>query len=210
MKIYNKDFSIDLQKCILWQYDKANNLKKLITKKEDWYKLNTTDFINDFYKNIFNIDTANDFGLSVWGKVLNFDRTVVFIGGTTHYLTTEQYRFLLKGQILKFNMKYVSVPEINRYLRVIFNEQNNYRVFVRDNLDMTMTYNITKDMGEIQEEITQLLNSYDFLPRPSGVNINIVVNYNGYFGFEGVGNNRGGFAKDTDTSETINGGIFLN
>ena len=107
-------------------------------------------------------------------------------------------------------MQYVSVPEINKYLRVIFNEEDNSQVFVRDNLDMTMTYTITKNMGIMQEEITQLLNYYDFLPRPTGVGINVVLNYNGYFGFEGAGNNRGGFADDEDTSETTNGGIFLN
>lgn len=210
MKIFNKDFSIDLKKCILWQYDKAQKLSALILAKENWYERNVTNFIKNFAKDVLDINTANDFGLSVWGKLLGLDRTVVFIGGTAHYLTTEQYRFLLKGQIMKFNMQYVSVPEINKYLRVIFNEEDNSQVFVRDNLDMTMTYTITKNMGIMQEEITQLLNYYDFLPRPTGVGINVVLNYNGYFGFEGAGNNRGGFADDEDTSETTNGGIFLN
>lgn len=210
MKIFNKDFSIDLRKCILWQYDKAQKLSALITKKQDWYNQNVGRFITDFARNVLNIDTANEFGLSVWGKLLGLDRTVVFIGGETHYLTTEQYRFLLKGQIMKFNMQYVSVPEINKYLRAIFNLEDNSEAFVRDNFDMTITYTITKNMGILQEEITQLLNYYDFLPRPTGVGINIVLSYEGYFGFEGAGTNRGGFADDNDTSATTNGGIFLN
>lgn len=203
-------FKIDLQKCIIWQYDKASKLNSLITQKESWYTKYVTNFIRDFFWNIFNIDTANEFGLTIWGKMLGLDRNVVFIGGESHYLTTEQYRFLLKGQILKFNMKNVSVPEINKYLRVIFNLEDNSQAFVKDNQDMTITYNITKDMGLLQEEITQLLNYYDFLPRPAGVGVNVVLSYEGYFGFEGAGANRGGFADDNDTSETINGGIFLN
>lgn len=203
-------FKIDLQKCIIWQYDKASKLNSLITQKESWYTKYVTNFIRDFFWNIFNIDTANEFGLTIWGKMLGLDRNVVFIGGESHYLTTEQYRFLLKGQILKFNMKNVSVPEINKYLRVIFNLEDNSQAFVKDNQDMTITYNITKDMGLLQEEITQLLNYYDFLPRPAGVGVNVVLSYEGYFGFEGAGENRGGFADDNDTSETINGGIFLN
>lgn len=203
-------FKIDLQKCIIWQYDKASKLNSLITQKESWYTKYVTNFIRDFFWNIFNIDTANEFGLTIWGKMLGLDRNVVFIGGESHYLTTEQYRFLLKGQILKFNMKNVSVPEINKYLRVIFNLEDNSQAFVKDNQDMTITYNITKDMGLLQEEITQLLNYYDFLPRPAGVGVNVVLSYEGYFGFEGSGENRGGFADDNDTSETINGGIFLN
>lgn len=203
-------FKIDLQKCIIWQYDKASKLNSLITQKESWYTKYVTNFIRDFFWNIFNIDTANEFGLTIWGKMLGLDRNVVFIGGESHYLTTEQYRFLLKGQILKFNMKNVSVPEINKYLRVIFNLEDNSQAFVKDNQDMTITYNITKDMGLLQEEITQLLNYYDFLPRPAGVGINVVLSYDGYFGFEGTGENRGGFADDEDTSATENGGIFLN
>lgn len=203
-------FKIDLQKCIIWQYDKAKKLQTLINKKESWYLQNVTNFIRDFFWNIFNLDTATEFGLTIWGKMLGLDRNVVFIGGQSHYLTTEQYRFLLKGQVLKFNMKNVSVPEINNYLRVIFNEQDNSEAFVRDNHDMSLTYVITKNMGIYNEEITQLLNYYDFLPRPAGVRINVVLNYNGYFGFEGAGENRGGFADDNDTAETINGGIFLN
>lgn len=203
-------FKIDLQKCIIWQYDKASKLKSLITQKESWYAKYVTNFIKDFFWNIFNIDTANEFGLTIWGKMLGLDRNVVFIGGQSHYLTTEQYRFLLKGQILKFNMRNVSVPEINKYLRVIFNLEDNSQAFVKDNHDMTITYNITKNMGILQEEITQLLNYYDFLPRPAGVGVNVVLSYDGYFGFEGAGTNRGGFADDEDTSATTNGGIFLN
>lgn len=203
-------FKIDLQKCIIWQYDKASKLKSLITQKESWYAKYVTNFIKDFFWNIFNIDTANEFGLTIWGKMLGLDRNVVFIGGQSHYLTTEQYRFLLKGQILKFNMRNVSVPEINKYLRVIFNLEDNSQAFVRDNLDMSITYVITKNMGVLQEEITQLLNYYDFLPRPAGVGVDVVLSYDGYFGFEGAGTNRGGFADDEDTAETTNGGIFLN
>lgn len=203
-------FKIDLKKCIIWQYDKASKLNSLITQKQSWYTKYVTNFIRDFFWNIFNIDTANEFGLTIWGKMLGLDRNVVFIGGESHYLTTEQYRFLLKGQILKFNMRNVSVSEINKYLRVIFNLEDNSQAFVRDNFDMSITYVITKDMGLLQEEITQLLNYYDFLPRPAGVGVNVVLSYDGYFGFEGAGENRGGFADDNDTSETINGGIFLN
>ena len=160
-------FKIDLQKCIIWQYDKAKKLQTLINKKESWYLQNVTNFIRDFFWNIFNIDTATEFGLTIWGKMLGLDRNVVFIGGQSHYLTTEQYRFLLKGQVLKFNMKNVSVPEINKYLRVVFNTADNSEVFVRDNHDMSLTYMITKNMGIYNEEITQLLNYYDFLPRPA-------------------------------------------
>lgn len=167
MKIYNRDWLIDLQKSILWQYDKATKLKSLIEKKEDWYKRNVTDFITDFFKNIFNLKTANDFGLAVWGKILNFPRQIINKEDDSILdLSTEQYRFLLLSQVLKFKMK-CTIPEINRYLRIIFNEPNNENVYVIDNHNMTITYIIAPT--SISEELRDLIENYDFLPCPTGV-----------------------------------------
>lgn len=256
MKIFNKDFLIDLQKCILWQYDKAEKLKSIINQKQEWYKINVTDFIKDFFYNIFSLKTANDFGLNIWGKLLNFPRqvflnkyqitveqtegtdltnievsrttfnskiesgddftavtiapedlyTFIFtydgsnwditgsvsasgvdiatygityegipvendqITVTADYkavnLTTEQYRFLLLGQILKFRMN-CTIPEINRYLRIIFNQDNNENVYVTDNHNMTITYTINPPI--LSNDIVKLINNYDFLPAPAGV-----------------------------------------
>lgn len=205
MRIFNTKFIIDLSQCIIWQYDKAIKLITLIKNKENWYKKNVTNFIKNYFWNIFNIDTANTFGLNIWGKLLNLQREVVFVGGQNHYLTDNQYRFLLKGEIAKFHMKHLSVEEINRYLRIICNSLDNEQNFVVDNLDMTMTYNIQKNFGSVHQEIIQLFNYYDFLPRPSGVAINIVLDYSGYFGFYGA--NRGAFSTaDFGVEE---GGILL-
>lgn len=259
MRIFNKDFIIDLQKTILWQYDKAQSLRSLINQKQSWYKRNVTDFILNFFKNIFNLKTATDFGLSVWGKLLNFPRqiflnkyqieaeqtvgidltdievarvtfnskigsgddftattietgeykTFIFTYDGSNWditgsvsasdvdisdygvtfegtpaeddqitiiadyeavnLTTEQYRFLLLGQILKFNMS-CTLPEINRYLRLIFDQENNDNVYVTDNHNMTITYTIQPPV--LSSDIQKLVNNYDFLPTPAGVKIN--------------------------------------
>lgn len=169
MQIFNKDWIINLAKSILWQYDKAEKLKTLIYQKQAWYKKNVTDFIMDFFNNIFNIRTANDFGLSIWGKLLNFNRQVVNRNdGTIINLSTEQYRFLLLGQILKFKMN-CTVPEINKYLSLIFNDTEN-KCYVIDNYDMSMQYIIE---APISDEIQVLIDNVDFLPRPAGVQINI-------------------------------------
>lgn len=167
MKIFNKDWLIDLEKSILWQYDKANKLSSLITQKQAWYKENVTDFITNFFSNIFNLKTANDFGLAVWGKLLNFPRQIKKKDDDSILdLSTEQYRFLLQAQILKFKMK-CTIPEINRYLRIIFNEETNENVYVIDNHNMTITYIIQPN--SLSDEIKDLIENYDFLPCPTGV-----------------------------------------
>ena len=262
MKIFNKDFIIDLQKTILWQYDKASKLRSLIDYKQAWYKRNVTDFIANFFVNIFNLKTANDFGLSVWGRILNFPRQIflnkyqitaeqtvgtdltdievsrvvfnakiesgddftavtikeeefkkfiftydgsnwnisgsvtandvdiadygitftgtpatddtitVICDWTALNLTTEQYRFLLLGQVLKFRMN-CTLPEINRYLRLIFNQKDNSNVYVTDNHNMTITYTIRPPV--LDSDTQKLVNNYDFLPAPAGVKASTTV-----------------------------------
>lgn len=164
-----KKWLINLEKTILWQYDKATRLTRVVLSKENWYKQNVTNFIVGFLIDIFNLKTANDFGLSVWGKILNFPRQVTNKNNNSIInLTTEQYRFLLLGQILKFKMS-CTIPEINRYLRIIFNEQDNKNVYVTDNHNMTITYTLNPQV--LSEEISDLIENYDFLPRPAGVKV---------------------------------------
>ena len=214
MKIFKADWLINLEKCILWQYDKAPNINGIKKKKKKWYRQNVSYFMTSFFLNIFNLKTANDFGLNVWGKLLNFPRQIMLnkyqisaeqtegtgltdisvvrstfndkVGSGDDFtattiqedskytfiftyngadwdlsgsfsasnvdiadygvsftgtpqtddsitiiadytplnLTREQYRFLLLGQVLKFNMS-ATLPEINRYLRLIFNTSDN-------------------------------------------------------------------------------------
>jgi hypothetical protein len=71
MRIQEFDYSVNLLQAILWQYDEASNLLSLINQKQSWYNLNQSQFWNDWYNNVFNLLTANQFGLSVWSYILN-------------------------------------------------------------------------------------------------------------------------------------------
>lgn len=66
------NFSVDLTKHILWQYDNAPNIKKLATYKQSFLDRDHTGFWENWYTDVFDISTANDFGLSVWSKILDF------------------------------------------------------------------------------------------------------------------------------------------
>jgi hypothetical protein len=65
------DFSVDLLQALLWQYNEAEALQSLLKQKQDWYDTNQTQFWNDWYINVFNLQTANDFGCAVWSIILN-------------------------------------------------------------------------------------------------------------------------------------------
>lgn len=65
------DYSVNLLKAILWQYNESPNLISLITQKQEWYTQNQTDFWESWYTNVFDLQTANLFGLAVWSLILN-------------------------------------------------------------------------------------------------------------------------------------------
>ena len=179
-QVLNINSNIDLKQCLLWQYQNSPALKSLILSKEQWYKTHQAEFWQDWYDNVFNLDTANDFGLSVWGQILKFSRNVKDKQGAMHYLTTEQYRMILKGQVLRFGMG-ATAPEINEWLSVVFKGKTN--AYCLDSLDMTAIPFVL--MSVPTPEIAWLLGNIDFFPRPAGVGYEIRIVPNDIFGFYG-------------------------
>lgn len=64
---------------ILWQYDKAYNLIRLIQAWNEFAKVSCTDFWNYFGNSIFPIDRADTFGLNAWGNMLGIPRPTIYI-----------------------------------------------------------------------------------------------------------------------------------
>ena len=71
MNIQQFNYSVDLLQAIIWQYDEATTLIGLVNQKQNWYNVNQTQFWQNWYTDVFNILTANQFGLSVWSYILN-------------------------------------------------------------------------------------------------------------------------------------------
>jgi hypothetical protein len=65
------DFSVNLTQVILWQYNNSTTARALINSKQEWYTENETVFWNSWLIDVFNLVTADDFGLSVWAIILN-------------------------------------------------------------------------------------------------------------------------------------------
>lgn len=154
-----------------------------------------TDF-DAFYALIWNIDTAEGYGLDVWGRIVGVGRAVrvpirpwfgfaeaggsyalplnqgTFYDGTA--LTTpvtlgdEAYRTLIFAKALA-NICDGSIPAFNRILQNLFPARGN--CYVRDNLNMTLTYifEFTLTATEIA-----ILSQSGVLPRPVGVAAKVV------------------------------------
>ena len=196
MKIQALDYSVDLLRNLLWQYNEAEALQAIIEQKEAWYDRAHTEYWTDWVRDVFDLQTANDFGLSVWAIILNIPLVVTpdpdppdkpiwgFGAGNTRVnfnngnfastsggfgLTTAQKRLVLRLRYFQLVSR-GSVPEINAFLARLFGPGI---VYVADTGDMRARYVFSVPPSSALELV---LTSYDLLPRPAGVLVDYVIN----------------------------------
>lgn len=189
------DSSVGLVRALLWQHDNATALRSLIESKQDWYNTNQAAFWTNWYRDVFNIDTANDFGLAVWGRILNVglglqvDSTI----GIPHFgfgiyhrnfnngnfaratsgeqaLSTEQKRLIIRLRYYQLISR-GTVVEINEAMARIFGDLG--QVFVRDPLDMSKITYVFKFTPS--SRVRLILDRMNLLPRPSGIGSEYVI-----------------------------------
>lgn len=203
------DYSVDLLRALLWQYNDAERLQKLLELKQQWYDKNQSKFWKNWYNDVFNLDTANDFGLSVWSIILNiplvanegydpvtrptfgfggfhknFGRGNFAKTGGAIRLSTEQKRLVLKLRYYQLISR-GTVPEINQFMRKLFANEGN--VYVIDSLDMTFAIYIFTFTPSSQIQL--ILEKFDLLPRPAGVGVKYIVLTKKTWGFGPYHNN---------------------
>lgn len=202
--IQDIQLSVDLMKVLLWGQNHAAAIEGLVSQKEAWYTANQTDFWEGWYRDVFNIDTANRFGLVVWSIILNMDLSVsldptrldkpTFGFGPTNKnfghgnfgskdsstvgLSLDQARTLIKLRYLKLISR-PTVPYVNAMLAQAFGDRG--KVYVLDSLDME--YAIYVFDFEPGSQLRFLLEHFDILPRPAGVGIQYRVLTRKVFGF---------------------------
>lgn len=147
-----------------------------------------------FFDKVWNIETATGFGLDIWGRIVGVSRSLyvaggtflgfstaspdvtpfgtgVFFGGTAlvpnYSLTDLAYRKLILAKAA-FNITNCSPPAINAILRAIFPGYGN--VYVRDNLDMTITYVFGSRLTNLDYAI---VTQSGVVPRPCGVAVSV-------------------------------------
>lgn len=192
MDIQVVDANVDLLRAILWQYSHAERLKALVQNQQDWHDVNVEQFWTDWYRDVFNMDTANDFGLVIWGRILgipitvnidpsagravwgfgtnnlNFDRgNFGRLSAGTASLTREQRRLILRMRYFNLTQK-PTVTNINKMLYELFNTDYG-TIFVTDPLDMgeiVYLHNFA-----LPASLITIFNDFDVLPRPSAVGV---------------------------------------
>lgn len=119
--------------------------------------------IENFYKYIWNVNTAVGYGLNVWGKIVGVSRVVPSSPPIT--LEDADYRTLILVKAAA-NVGNVTIPTLNKLLRAIF--AGSGLVYVQDNLDMTLSYIFLFEPTPTQQAMVQYSGA---LPRPAGVGV---------------------------------------
>ncbi len=204
------DFSVNLLQSLIWQYDKAANLEALLQKKQDWYNENQTAFWTDWVKDVFDLRTANEFGLSVWAIILqvpiivslapappgqvawgfgefnkNFENgDFKLSAGGAQILTPEQARLVLQLRYFQLQSS-GTIPEANRFLRYVFGEfpvSHQSKAWIEEGaLPMTIVYVFAFFPSS---QLQFVLENYDILPRPAGVGASYEIRIPSAFGFD--------------------------
>lgn len=63
-------YNPDLTRSLKWMQNNAPNIQAIIQAKQTWYTKYNTGFWNNWEENVFNLQTANAFGLVVWCIIL--------------------------------------------------------------------------------------------------------------------------------------------
>ena len=160
----------ELTKCITWQFEKAEHLVSIIQSLIDYFDTTTKRFWDSYITDVANIDTANDFGLSVIGQKLGVPRPIV--SATQQSISTELYRKILKARV-KLLEGNGNINDYYEYITSIFGENN---VSIKDNLDMSITLTV-KETNTLTNEQKDLITSKKDIVfvYPAGVGENKVI-----------------------------------
>jgi hypothetical protein len=209
------DFDVDLLRAILWQYDRSVNLQALLQEKKAWYDANQTAFWEDWRRDVFDLRTANQFGLVVWSIILGFPLYV----NTAPPVDQDPWGFEGSGAVNFDNGNFVdpngssvmlpiatqrralqlryfqltssgTVPEVNRMLKYVFGDLGSAFLLDYRNMSQAYVFNFP-----VTWDLAYLFNHYDVLPRPAGVRSGYIDATLTYFGFNSFNYNfdNGGF-----------------
>jgi hypothetical protein len=212
------DYSVNLLKALLWRQNEAPNITALLEAKQAWYDTNQTEFWEDWFTNVFNLQTCNYFGCIVWAIILglpltlfveptppattpfgfdatnlsNFDGSYNFTSNTSAPInfTLAEQRLILQLRYRQLTSR-GTVPEINKILKDLIVPTYG-PAYVLDGLNMTDKIIF---VDAIPSALLTILTELDLLPRPAGVLRTIVDTTWPIFGFGPTNQNfnNGGF-----------------
>jgi hypothetical protein len=199
----------NVEQTIISQYANSPTIVELIRSMNDC--IDPRADLDAFYNLVWNVDTAEGFGLDFWGRVVDVPRLLRIpandktLGFTTasvpadwapfnqgvwhtgasasqaYLLPDDLYRVLILTKALA-NIVAVTAPSLNRLLRNLFPGRG--KCYVLDNGNMSMSFFFEFSLTPAEYAILTLSG---VLPHPAGVMYNVIVAPPDLFGFSEAG-----------------------
>lgn len=193
---------MDVEKTIISQYANSPTICQLIRNMNA--HIDPQADIDNFFYWVWNVDTAQGFGLDDWGRIVNISRYLTlptepfyfgfsqqneaqpfdqapFYNGTgetqTYALADNEYRKLILAKALS-NITATTVPAINQMLQNLFADSG--RCYVNDTGGMQMRYTFEFIPTPFQFAV---LTQSGALARPAGVDAILIAIAFPVFGF---------------------------
>lgn len=199
---------IDVEKTIISQYAKSATIVQLV-RNMNTYIDPRADF-DAFYDFVWNVETAQGFGLDIWGRIVNIARELQipvdpeyfgfsdalpgsypfgerpFWDGTegatnTYLLGDDAYRQLILVKALA-NISATNAPSMNQLLQNMFVGRG--RCYVNDLGGMNLRYTFEFSLTPYEFAI---MTQSGALPRPAGVGASVFQSELPLFGFSEAG-----------------------
>lgn len=220
---------IDVERTIISQYGNSATITQLILHMNEY--LDPRVDLDAFYDYVWNVETAQGFGLDIWGRIVNISRELYiadipsyfgfgeavpgaypfeeapFYDGSppatqTYALADDAYRKLILAKALA-NIAAVNAPALNQLLQNMFAERG--RCYVNDLGGMEFRYTFEFDLTPQEYAIAT---QSGVLPRPSGVNAILFQSAFPLFGFSEAGLSAAPFGEGIFIPQgAINGSI---
>lgn len=203
------------------QYEASPVINKLLDDRSSYFN---TGWGDQFYSIVWNVDTAQGFGLDIWGRIVGVgrelqipstDKKFGFYTGTDSYLPFNQgtfytgegatdtyrladnaYRTLILAKALS-NISATDCRSLNRVINNLF--PNRGRAYVNDlgSMSIRITFEFFLEPWE-----KSVLSASGVMPRPAGVGLSIIeLPLPNVFGFAEQGEGIAPFNQGTFLSE---------
>jgi hypothetical protein len=167
----------NVSQTIISQYGNSPTILGLIEKLN--LAIDPDADLDAFYAWIFNVETAQGFGLDIWGRIVGVNRTIQTTPLTV--LTDDQFRALILLKALS-NISVATSPAINILLQNWMSGRG--RCYVNDLGSMEIRYMFEFELQQFEIDI--ITQSGIFL-RPAGVGAQVIDFIPPVFGFSEMG-----------------------
>lgn len=196
---------MDISQTIISQYATSPTIVRLVNDFAEY--IDPASDLQAFFDYVWNVETAQGFGLDAWGKIVDVGRNLLIPGDETfwgfdegvdffpfdegifYYGTPSSQTYVLDDTVFRklvlfkaaLNISDLSIPAINQQLLRFFNDR---RCYCQDlgGMEMAMVFEFELEPWELA-----IVRDSTAIPRPAGVKITIIQFVEDFFGFSEAG-----------------------